>query len=213
MSANISIAVNDHSSIRLEAGKVLRFDPFNIKGTPRDADIVFITHDHYDHFSPEDISAVRKDETVFVMPETLHQAARRIGIPEKYRVFVKQGQTAQVCGITVEAVPAYNIGKQFHTRDKGWVGYVVTLADKRVYVCGDTDNTPEARSVRCDIVFVPIGGKFTMDAKEGAALANALAPVTAVPVHYGSVAGRPEDGDVFAKNVSEGVTVLRKLFV
>lgn len=213
MSKELMIGVNDHSSIRLEAGKVLRFDPFNVKGSPRDADVIFITHDHFDHFSPEDIAAVRKSETVFVMPESMRRTALGAGIPEGKITFMKPGQTAQVGGFAVEAVPAYNIGKQFHTKDKGWLGYVVTAADKRVYVCGDTDNTPEARAVKCDIVFIPIGGKFTMDAKEGAALANALAPVTAVPVHYGSVAGTPADADVFAKNVSKDVTVLRKLFV
>ena len=213
MSEELQISVNEHSSIRIEAGRVLRFDPFHIKGTPRDAHAVFITHEHFDHFSPEDISAVSKADTVLVMPETMRQTARRAGISERRIIFMKPGQTAQVCGFEVEAVPAYNIGKRFHPRENNWIGYVIAAAGKRLYVCGDTDATPEAAAVKCDIIFVPIGGHFTMDAKEAAAMVSRMPPITAVPVHYGSVAGSPGDADVFEKNADEGVTVLRKLFV
>ena len=213
MSDDLQISVNDHSSIRVKAGKVLRFDPFRISGTPRDADVIFITHEHFDHFSPEDISAVMKADTLFVMPETMRRAARSAGISEDRITFVKPGQTAQICGFEVSAVPAYNIGKPFHPRENNWVGYAVAAAGKRLYVCGDTDAVPEALSVKCDIIFVPIGGHFTMDAKEAAAMVSKMAPVTAVPVHYGSVAGSPGDAEVFEKNVGKGVTVLKKLFV
>lgn len=147
------------------------------------------------------------------MPETMRKAARDSGIREESIIFVKPGQTFKVCGFEAEAVPAYNIGKRVHPRSNNWVGYVVTAAGKRIYVCGDTDRTPEAVAVKCDIIFVPIGGHFTMDAAEAAAMVSKMAPVTAVPVHYGSVAGSPGDAEVFVKYAGEGVNVLRKLFV
>lgn len=206
-----SITVNEQSSIRIESGAVLRFDPFRIKGAPHDADVIFITHSHFDHFSPEDIAKAAKDGTVFVAPESMAGDMKGIGIGGERLVLMEAGESREICGVPVEAVPAYNQLKPFHPRRNGWLGYVVTLGGSRIYVCGDTDDTPEARKVRCDIVCVPIGGTYTMDSKKAAAFVNALSPKQAVPIHYGTVVGRPGDADDFERRVDRGIQVVRKI--
>lgn len=205
------ITVNDQSSIRIAADSVLYFDPLSITGTPHDADIILITHDHYDHFSPDDISKVAKEETVFVMPEGMKGGFKKAGFPVEKALFMKPGESASLRGIEIETVPAYNLMKPFHPKKAGWLGYVAAVAGERVYVCGDTDDTPEARAVKCDIVCVPIGGTYTMDATSAAELVKALAPKAAIPTHYGSIVGKPADADAFEKAVGGKVKVVRKL--
>ena len=205
------ITVNEHSSIRIGGDRVIYCDPFRIRAAAHDADIILITHEHYDHFSPEDIARVRRSDTRFVLPESMKGCIGKAGIAPENVCFLKPGGSAEVLGVKIEAVAAYNVLKPFHPKHKDWLGYIVNTAGSRVYICGDTDDTKEARAVSCDVVLLPIGGTYTMNAKNAAALANALAPVTAVPVHYGTVAGKPEDADEFERNVTSGVKVVRKL--
>ena len=124
---------------------------------------------------------------------------------------VQPGGTYQVKGVAFETVAAYNIGKKFHPQANQWVGYVVTVAGRRVYVAGDTDDTPEARAVRCDAAFLPAGGTYTMTASEAAALANAIHPQVAVPTHYGSIVGEMADGDTFAAALAGGIRCVKLL--
>lgn len=208
-----NITVNEHSSIRIGGERVIYCDPFRIGKAANDADIILITHEHYDHFSPEDIAKVRKENTLFVLPESMRPDIVKAAVPVSSARFMEPGGKTEAGGISIEAVPAYNVLKPFHPKKKGWLGYVLTVGGKRIYICGDTDDTSEARAVKCDIVMVPIGGTFTMDAKKAAAFVNSLAPVTAIPVHYGTVAGKPGDADDFSALVTKSVTVVRKLFV
>ena len=203
------ITVNTHSSVRIETGgKVLYIDPFELKTAPRDADVIFLTHSHFDHYSPEDVAKVKKNETVFVLPETVAAAAALS--TEGHRVIaVKPGEAGEAAGIPFEAVPAYNPGKPFHPRENGWVGYVLTVEGQRVYIAGDTDATPEAEAVRCDVALLPIGGKYTMNPEEAAALANRLRPRAVLPIHYGSVTGSPADFARFAAAVDPAIPVRR----
>ena len=191
-------SINCHSSIRCGGDMVLWFDPFRVADAPHDGDVIFITHEHYDHFSPEDIRRVMKPDAVIVLPESCRDAALTAGFDPDRLVTVQPGETYQVCGVSFETVAAYNIGKKFHPQASRWVGYVVTVEGRRVYVAGDTDDTPEARAVRCDAAFLPVGGTYTMTAVEAAALANAIRPQTAVPTHYGSIVGEKSDGSTFA---------------
>lgn len=205
------ITVNEQSSIRIAAEKTIYFDPLHISGEPHDADIVFITHDHYDHFSPEDIAKVAKADTRFVAPSSLEKSFAKAGIGEGMTTFMHPAYSAEVEGVPIDAVAAYNLIKPFHPRKNGWLGYVVTVMGKRVYVCGDTDITNEARSVKCDIICVPVGGTFTMNAKQAADLVNIIKPDIAIPIHYGTMAGKPSDGDAFAAAVEKSVKVEKKL--
>lgn len=203
-----TVSINEHSSIRIEFGEqVIYFDPFHIENDPHDADIIFITHSHYDHFSPEDIVRICKPQTMFILPESMHSDASAAGIPDSSMITVSPGDRRSCGELHFEAVPAYNIGKPFHPRSEKWVGYIVGLGTKRVYVCGDTDALPENTHVRCDILFVPVGGKYTMDTSEAAAFANRLRPQLAIPTHYGTITGTPYDGMDFSRRVNKDINV------
>lgn len=205
------ITVNAQSSIRIDAGKIIYFDPFKITNAANDADIIFITHEHFDHFNPEDIAKVRKDSTVFVIPASMEKTVAGAGISGDKLVMLTPGTKTEVCGIPVETVPSYNISKQFHPKSNEWLGYIVTLNGQRIYVAGDTDATPEARSLSCDIAMIPIGGHFTMDFREAADLVKDMKPKTVIPTHYGDVVGSPEDGESFRKLAADSAEVVIKL--
>ncbi len=199
------ITVNAQSSIRIGGDQVLYFDPFRITDARKDADIVFITHPHFDHFSPADIARICKPETVFIAPESMAAELKSAGITEP--VLMKPGEIKTISGIAVETVPAYNISKQFHPKQNGWLGYIVTVGGKRIYAAGDTDATKEAAAVQCDIALIPIGGTYTMDPAEAAELVNRMQPQIVIPIHYGTIVGNPGDGAAFAKLVAPGITV------
>ena len=206
----MQITVDTQSSIRIAAeDKVIRFDPFRMQDAPHDTDLILITHAHFDHFSPEDIQKAAKAGTVIVMPKSMRREAA--GLPEEC-VFLRPGEETTVCGFRAEAVPAYNTNKPMHPRRNNWLGYVLTAEGQRVYVTGDTDDIPEGRAVRCELLFLPIGGTYTMDAREAAAFTNAVRPVSVIPTHYGSIVGSPEDEDVFRSAVLPEIEVIGMLF-
>lgn len=202
-------SINCHSSIRYAGTVTVWFDPFRVEKTTGDGDVIFVTHDHYDHFSPEDIRRVMKPDAVLVLPESCHPAALAAGFSASQLLPVRAGEHYTVKGVPFTAVPAYNIGKPFHPRANGWVGYVVELDGWHVYVAGDTDNTPEARAVSCDAAFLPVGGTYTMAAQEAAALANALRSQIAVPTHYGSIVGDMTDGGDFAAQLAPDIRCVK----
>ena len=202
-------SINCHSSIRCGGSTVVWFDPFRVQETPRDGDVIFITHDHYDHFSPEDIRRVMKPDAVLVLPESCLAAAQNAGFSTAQLMTVQPGMHGTVKGIPFDAVAAYNKGKPFHPKANNWTGYVAELDGYRVYVAGDTDDTPEARAVTCDAAFLPVGGTYTMTATEAAALANVLRPQIAVPTHYGSIVGQMSDGDDFAAALSPDIRCVK----
>lgn len=195
---SVNIAVNVQSSIRIRGSKTLYFDPWQIDEERLDADYVFITHEHYDHFSPEDIRKVIKADGYLVIPESMSGMTGDITtIPENHIVTVRPGEKREIARLMVEVYPAYNQGKPFHNKRSGWVGYLITMDAEKYYVSGDTDEIPEIRNIKCDVAFLPIGGKYTMDASEAAHLIKSLHPRVVIPTHYGSVVGSPVDGDFF----------------
>jgi L-ascorbate metabolism protein UlaG (beta-lactamase superfamily) len=178
---------------------------------PKDADYILITHDHYDHFSPEDIAKVATGNTILIVPERMEEKAQEAANLVGRILAVKPGVHREVEGLEFETVPAYNILKPFHSKNAEWVGYVLQIDGKRIYIAGDTDDTKEAKAVKCDIALVPIGGTYTMDAKKAAELVNTIRPDVAVPTHYGSIVGKPADGEVFAQHVKAPTVVELKL--
>lgn len=180
----------DRLMVYIDPWGVTRSDP---------ADVVFITHAHYDHFSMEDIDRVRKPDTRIVAPRDIAQEL------SGDVTAVRPGDSIDVSGIRGEAVPAYNISEErleFHSRANEWVGYVLDLGDHRYYHAGDTDRLPDLDEVRADVAFLPVGGKYTMDVEEAAGLARAMSPALAVPMHYGFVAGTKGDGQRFAEEAA-----------
>ena len=206
------IEVFTQSSIRIRAKEgILYLDPFRLQEEAHDADYILITHDQYDHFSPEDIRKAAGENTVLIVPEKMEQKAKKKVTFLSRICTVRPGEKLEIDGLMLETVPAYNMLKPFHMKSAGWVGYMIQLEDKRIYMAGDTDATKEAEQVKCDIALVPIGGFYTMEAIKAAELINRICPETAIPIHYGSIVGKPADAEVFAAHVKEPVKVEVKI--
>jgi len=202
----VEISINCHSSIRIASDRIIYFDPFQIEEETHDADIIFITHDHYDHFSVEDIRKIEKEDTVYVIPDCMYNLLGGENV-----VVIQPKEKAIVEGLDVYAVPSYNVNKKFHPLEKGYVGYLVRIEDKAVYVAGDCDVNEDNLKIRCDIALVPIGGKYTMDCEQAAKLINTIRPALAIPTHYGSITGSKEDGETFRKLIDPGIEVQLKI--
>lgn len=206
---NINIKINTHSSIRIaEGGKVFYFDPFELRGKFNDADYIFITHDHYDHLDPKSIQNAMNDKTKFICPKGIEkELSSNAGIRDLARIIkLSPGEKVELdSGINVETIPAYNIDKQFHQKNYGWLGYILDVNGKRFYIAGDTDATDEAKSVKCDVALVPIGGTYTMDYEQAAELINIIRPKLAIPTHYGNVVGEYELGKKFLSLVDKDI--------
>ena len=187
-----NIEVNTQSSIRIENDKVVYFDPFKIEDIKNDADIIFITHAHYDHMDEESINKVKNDNTIVVAPKSMEEDIKNIEF--KDYIFLNPNEESNIDNIIIKTIPAYNIEKPFHSKSNNWLGYVVTINDVTYYVAGDTDKTEEAEKVKCDIALVPIGGHFTMDINDAAKLVEIINPKVVIPTHYGSIVGNVDDG-------------------
>ena len=194
-----NVEVLYHSSIKIKDNKIIYIDPFKIDKDYNDADIVFITHDHFDHYSEEDIDKVINENTTIIITEELLTKILRKGINKNAVITVESNKEYMVQGIKFETIPAYNTNKTFHPKENDWVGYIITLDGIRYYIAGDTDITEENRKVKCDVAFVPVGGTYTMNYSEAAELVNIIKPKIAVPIHYGSIVGTKQDATNFIK--------------
>lgn len=200
-----NIEVLCHSSIRMDKGKIIYVDPFHIEENYQDADIILITHSHYDHFSEEDIEKVRKDDTIIYVTEDYVENARQLGFSENKIIGVKPNQTYYEGNMEINTVPAYNVNKQFHPKENNWVGYILKIDGISYYIAGDTDITEENKKIKCDVAFVPVGGTYTMTAKEAAELVNIIKPKVAIPIHYGDIVGTKEDATTFVNSLENGI--------
>ena len=200
------IQVLCHSSIRIQKNMTIYFDPFQINQNYNDADIVFITHDHYDHYSEEDLKRVVKSDTIVVAPIDLKERLLACGFQMEQIVLVQPNQIHQVKGIEFHTIPAYNTNKAFHKKEYGWVGYLLILEGITYYIAGDTDITEENKKVNCDVAFVPVGGTYTMTYEEAANLVNQIHPKMVIPIHYGRIVGTKEDGKKFSKLLDPDIT-------
>ena len=201
------IKVLCHSSIKFDKGQVIYFDPYKINKNYNDADIIFITHSHYDHFSEEDILKVKKEKTKIVIPKDLYDKTIELGFEKENILLAEPNEEYEVNNIKFKTIPAYNVDKNFHPKANNWVGYIITLDNVVYYIAGDTDITEENKKVKCDVAFVPIGGTYTMTAEEAAKLVNEIKPKIAVPIHYGLIVGTKEDEEVFKSLVNENINV------
>lgn len=174
-----------------EAGRTVYVDPWGTGDDPPPADLILITHAHFDHFRPDEIEKLRRPETRLIAPLDVANELTGDVTP------VRPGETYEVGGVRIATVPAYNTREEalgFHPKGNGWVGYVMELGGTTYYHAGDTDHAPELDDVRADVVFLPIGGHFTMDWRAAAGLAKTIEPSVAVPIHYGFVICSPSDG-------------------
>ncbi|MBI4314281.1 MAG: MBL fold metallo-hydrolase [Candidatus Omnitrophica bacterium] len=185
-----------HASFRIEkAKKVVYIDPWRLASEPHDADVILITHSHFDHLSVEDVLKVAKPSTVLVgPPDCIQDLAESIATVRR----VKPGESLELDGVTVEVVPAYNTNKMHHPKSKNWAGYVVEMGKERVYHAGDTDVIPEMRELEnIDVALLPVSGTYCMTAEEAATAAALINPKMAIPMHYGSLVGTERDAERF----------------
>ena len=198
----MKINVFTQSSIRLEENIIIYFDPFKIKEKLHDADYIFITHDHYDHYDEEAIKNVSKETTKLIVPKCLEEVSHFVVSPnEEY----------DLNDFSFKTIPAYNIDKSFHPKEKNYVGYLLKINNQSYYIMGDTDVTDEAMNIKCDCLFIPIGGKYTMNMEEAAKYVNEVKPKKVIPIHYGSIIGDISLGEEFKKLINNDIEV--ELFI
>lgn len=189
-----------HDGILYQNKKTIYFDPYQIAGGPP-ADLILITHDHFDHCSPEDVAKIQtKDTLILTESDSAKKLSGRVET-------LKPGEVKPWEGLTIEAVPAYNTDKDFHPKKNNWLGFIVTIEGVRIYHPGDADFIPEMKTLKADIAFLPVSGTYVMTAKQAAEAARAIQPKIAVPIHYGAIVGSDQDAEEFKKLLEGAVDV------
>lgn len=186
-----------HASIVLHDN--IYIDPYKIENETHNAKYIFVTHSHYDHLSIEDIEKVRNEDTILFVTPDCKEKLLDIGVSEKRIVCVAPNEIYKFGKIEVNVIAAYNVDKEYHPKENNWVGYLIKIQGVSYYIMGDTDKNEDNENIKCDVLFVPIGGTYTMDYKQAAEYTNLIKPKYVIPIHYNSIVGKKEDGDEFAK--------------
>lgn len=190
-----------HDAFKLSDDVIIYIDPFRLEGELEKADIILITHPHSDHLSPDDIEKIKKDGTIIIGTPDCSEKCPDINP-------INLGEKKEIKGIKIETVPAYNINKKYHPKEKNWVGYIITVDDVRIYHAGDTDNIPEMEDIKCDIVLLPVSGTYVMTAEEAVLAAIKINPIIAIPMHYGVVIGSKADALKFKELLKGKIEVI-----
>ena len=198
-----NVEVFCHNSIKITGSKTIYIDPFKLEKDYHDADYIFSTHTHYDHFSEEDIAKSLKEDTVIITPDSSRELAYDLTKDKERVKIVEPANEYELPGVKFSTTYAFNREVSYHTKNENWVGYIIELDGVKYYIAGDTDNIKELKNVECDVAFLPVGGKYTMGYAEAAGLANTIKAKVVVPTHYGCIVGEKEDAEKFAKLVRE----------
>ena len=194
-----------HSGFCMKNSRVIYIDPYNIKENSAKADIILITHSHYDHCSVADMKKIIKDGTRIVITADCQSKITRFDTPIRMEI-ISPGQERDFGGIKISTLPAYNTDKPFHPKEECWVGYLIKLDGVVIYHAGDTDVIPEMQKLtghkqkdKKFVALLPVGGRFTMTFEEAFEAAKLIKPSLAIPMHYGSITGREEDAQEFVE--------------
>lgn len=180
-----------HDGFKINASQTIYIDPFDLKGELEPADVICITHDHYDHCSPGDVAKILREDTIIIAAENC-----RGKLKGDVR-WVRPGDKVTIKDLTVEAIPAYNVNKKFHPREAGGVGYILSVDSSKIYHAGDSDPIPEMEGLDVDIAMLPVSGVYVATAEEAVEAANMINPKTVIPMHYGSIVGSRADAERF----------------
>lgn len=202
-----------HAGFRIKSSenKIIYIDPFQIPDSAEKekADVVLITHSHYDHCSLEDINKVIKPGTRIVVTADGQSKVTRTKVPIKIEI-IEPGRELDIGSVRISAVPAYNIDKSFHPKSESWVGYVIRVDDLVIYHAGDTDVIPEMQKLTGYkkqgtefVALLPVGGRYTMNPEEAMESIKMIKPNIAIPMHYGKIVGGKDDAEEFAKLCKE----------
>jgi L-ascorbate metabolism protein UlaG (beta-lactamase superfamily) len=206
-----------HDGFRIvdtKSGRIIYIDPYQLTSKQRgrkDADIILISHNHFDHLSNEDLKDLANNSTEIVAANECIEKLQ--GLPTNKITALKPGEKTLVKGVTIEAIRAYNINKKFHPKTDNKIGFVITIDSHRIYHAGDTDIIPEMEGLNPDIAMLPVSGTYVMTSDEAAKATNEIIKPSkiAIPMHYGTIVGSKEDADKFKAlvNVCQ-VTILEK---
>lgn len=194
----------NHACFIITGSRIVYTDPFQITGGPI-ADLILVSHEHFDHFSPDDLRKISGGKTVFVAGEFVGpQMPPALDFNMSH--FLAAGHQIEVDGIVVKAVPAYNVnkfkspGEPFHPRGEGRVGFIFEIDGTKIYYAGDTDLIPEMGQFGpIDVALLPVSGTYVMTPKEAAEAVSVLKPKIAIPMHYGAIVGSIKDAEEFKK--------------
>jgi len=190
-----------HDGFRIDASTCIYIDPYQIDGG-KPADLILVTHEHFDHCSPEDVARIQHPGTVII---TEKDSARKLS--GDVRV-MRPGERLHLDGLIVEAVPAYNTNKDFHPKANKWLGFIIDIDGVRIYHAGDSDYIPEMKDLDVDIALLPVSGTYVMNADEAVEAALAIKPKLAIPMHYGAIVGDQSDATRFKDKLAGKVDVL-----
>jgi len=196
-----------HASFRLDASKVIYFDPWKLSKGSKKADIILITHEHFDHYSLDDIKLISSEDTIIVTSQTVGKQLQGAKFACKEVKTLSPGEMTEFSGIKISAVPSYNTNKQFHPQGSGKLGFIVTVDGVKVYHAGDTDFIPEMKNYACDIALLPVSGTYVMTATEAAEAALSIKPKVAIPMHYDDIVGSSSDAERFKNFLIDKIEV------
>ena len=195
-----------HASLLIKLGdKRIYVDPWKIKDDSQKADIILVSHSHFDHYSEDDIKRISSSKThIFSSDDVISKTSL------KNKKTIKPFQSVKIDDIVITGFPSYNVNKEFHPKKNNWLGFIIEYKGVKIYIAGDTDFTEEMRKIKADIVIIPIGGTYTMDENESAEFVNLVKPAVAIPIHWGDIVGSKKNLESFLKNVKQPVKVVVK---